>query len=121
MENKMSTDTLARADRRTKMIELPAPTAWPLVLAFGLTLVFAGLVTSESVSVLGGVLAIASAVGWFRNILSHEAHESVSVVPDQPSIATTRREVARLEVANQPKRAWLPLEIYPVSAGVKGG
>ena len=26
-------------------IEMPAPTAWPIVLAFGLTLVFAGMVT----------------------------------------------------------------------------
>ncbi len=117
----MIPDSVTTQAKESGTLKLPAPTAWPLVLAFGLTLVFAGLVTSESVSVLGGVLAIASAVGWFRNILPHEAHESVSVVPDQPSIATTRREVARLEVANQPKRAWLPLEIYPVSAGVKGG
>jgi len=103
------------------ILELPAPTAWPIVLAFGITLIFAGLVTSESVSVLGAVLAIAGAVGWFRNVLPHEANESVSVTPTEPAIATTRRIVARLEVANQPKRAWLPLEIYPVSAGVKGG
>jgi hypothetical protein len=103
------------------MLELPAPTVWPLVLAFGITLVFAGLVTSESVSVLGGLLIIAGAVGWFRNVLPHEAHESVSVTPEEPAIATTRRDVARLEVASQPKRAWLPLEIYPVSAGIKGG
>src|SRR5258708_15414582 len=102
-------------------LELPAPTAWPLVLAFGFTLVFAGLVTSEPVSVLGAVLAIAGAVGWFRNVLPHEAHESVSVMTEQPAVATTRPDVARLEVANQPKRAWLPLEIYPVSAGIKGG
>ncbi len=102
-------------------LELPAPTAWPLVLAFGFTLVFAGLVTSESVSVLGAVLAIAGAVGWFRNVLPHEAHESVPVMTEQPAVATTRPDVARLEVANQPKRAWLPLEIYPVSAGIKGG
>jgi hypothetical protein len=104
------------------MLELPAPTVWPLVLAFGITLVFAGLVTSESLSVLGGILAIAGAVGWFRNVLPHEAHESVSVTPEEPAIATTRRDVARLEVAaSQPKRAWLPLETYPVSAGIKGG
>jgi len=102
-------------------LELPAPTAWPLVLAFGTTLAFAGLVTSESVSVLGGVLVIAGAVGWFRNVLPHEAHESVPVMPEEPAIATTRRDVARLEVADQPKRAWLPLETYPVSAGIKGG
>src|SRR5713226_3751034 len=117
----MIPDSVTTQAKESGTLKLPAPTAWPLVLAFGLTLVFAGLVTSESVSVLGGVLAIASAVGWLRNILPHEAHEFVSVVPDQPSIATTRREVARLEVANQPKRAWLPLEIYPVSAGIKGG
>ena len=102
-------------------LELPAPTAWPLVLAFGITLTFAGLVTSGAVSVLGGFLIIAGAVGWFRNVLPYEAHESVSVTPVEPAIATTRRDVARLEMANQPQRAWLPLEIYPVSAGVKGG
>ncbi|MCU1334059.1 MAG: hypothetical protein JWM08_3051 [Candidatus Angelobacter sp.] len=102
-------------------LELPAPTAWPLVLAFGITLVFAGLVTSESVSVLGGILIIAGAVGWFRNVLPHEEHESVSVTPGEPAIATTRRDVERLDVASQPQRAWLPLETYPVSAGVKGG
>jgi hypothetical protein len=102
-------------------LELPASTAWPLVLAFGIALAFAGLVTSGAVSVLGGILAIAGAVGWFRNVLPHEEHESVSVMPGEPVIATTRRDVARLEVANQPKRAWLPLETYPVSAGVKGG
>jgi hypothetical protein len=102
-------------------LELPAPTAWPIVLAFGITLIIAGLVTSESVSVLGAVLAIAGAVGWFRNVLPHEAHESVPVTREQPAIATTRRDVARLEIANQPQRAWLPLETYPVSAGIKGG
>ena len=106
---------------KSSPLELPKPTAWPLVLAFGITLAFAGLVTSESVSVLGGILAIAGAVGWFRNVLPHEAHESVSVMPEQSAIATTRRDVARLEVADQPKRAWLPLETYPVSAGIKGG
>jgi len=103
------------------ILELPASTAWPLVLAFGITLTFAGLVTSGAVSVLGGFLIIAGAVGWFRNVLPHEEHESVSVTPGEPVIATTRRDVARLEVANRPQRAWLPLEIYPVSAGIKGG
>jgi len=107
--------------RDSGTLELPAPTSWPLVLAFGITLVFAGLVTSESVSVLGGILIISGAVGWFRNVLPNEKHESVSVTSAEPAIATTRRDVARLEVASQPHRAWLPLETYPVSAGVKGG
>ena len=42
-------------------VEVPASTPWPIVLAFGITLLFAGLVTSEAVSVLGGAVAIAGA------------------------------------------------------------
>ncbi len=117
----MILNSAAMTTKDSVTLELPAPTAWPLVLAFGFTLVFAGLVTSESVSVLGGVLVIVGAVGWFRNVLPHEAHESVPVTQEEPAIATTRRDVARLEIANQPRRAWLPIEIYPVSAGIKGG
>ena len=102
-------------------VQLPAPTAWPIVLALGLTLVFGGMVTSGAISLLGAILSVSGAVGWFRNVLPDEAHELVSVLEEIPSIETKRREVARLEVARELKRAWLPLEIYPVSAGLKGG
>ena len=53
---------------------MPAPTAWPFVLAFGFTLLFAGLLTKQSVSVLGAVLALAGCVGWFREVFPRE-HE----------------------------------------------
>jgi hypothetical protein len=102
-------------------IEAPARTAWPLVLAFGFTLVFAGLLTSASVSVLGAVLAIAGCVGWFREVFPHEHEEVVPVVPEDITIATERHLVERLPVAPEQVRAWLPLETYPISAGVKGG
>jgi hypothetical protein len=102
-------------------IDLPAPTAWPIVLAFGITLLFAGLVTSEAVSVLGAIVSVAGAVGWFREVLPQEAHESLPVEPPAPSVTTTRREVARLEYAHELQRAWLPLETHPIGAGVKGG
>ena len=117
----MSSSPLTTGRSDSEIVQLPEPTAWPIVLAFGIALIFAGLVTDVSVSVLGAILAIAGSVGWFRNVLPHEAEESVPVMPEQPAIATTRRDVARLRVASQMKRAWLPLEIYPVSAGVKGG
>jgi hypothetical protein len=105
----------------TDTIEMPAPTAWPIALAFGMALVFAGLVTSEAVSVLGAIVAVAGAVGWFRNVLPHEAHEKVAVTPDVLSVTTSRREVVRMPAAPELQRAFLPLEIYPISAGVKGG
>jgi hypothetical protein len=102
-------------------IEMPAPTAWPIVLAFGITLLFAGLVTNAAVSILGGILAAAGAVGWFRDVLPFEAHEMVTVTAEVPAVTTSRTGVIPVAAARELRRAFLPLEIYPVSAGVKGG
>jgi hypothetical protein len=102
-------------------VDMPASTPWPIVFAFGAMLLFAGMVTSYAVSLLGAVLGIAGAVGWFRDVLPHEAHETVLVSTQVPMVATMRRRVARVDVAHELQRAWLPLEIYPISAGVKGG
>lgn len=102
-------------------IEVPAPTAWPFILAFGATLVFAGLVTSMSVSFLGVALALAGCVGWFRAVFPHEQEEAVVVVPEDITLTTKRRTVERFPVAADQLRAWLPVRTYPVSAGVKGG
>src|SRR6202041_955293 len=85
-------------------------------------LVFAGLVTSVSVSILGTIFALAGCVGWFRDVLPNEKHESVSVAEKAPAVATSRPQVVRVEWMTQElHRARLPLEIYPISAGVKGG
>lgn len=104
-----------------KTIELPAPTPWPIALAFGTALLFAGLVTSEAVSWLGGLIAIAAAIGWFREVLPNEMHETVAVIPEAFQVVTTRRTVARMAAAQELARAFLPLEIHPISAGIKGG
>ena len=121
MSTPVTADKLGRGTRNAGTIELPAPTAWPIVLGFGVTLLFAGLLTGVSVSVLGAVLSLAGCVGWFREVFPHEQEESVEVVPEDLSIATERQRVERLHVAEEIVRAWLPLETYPVSAGVKGG
>jgi hypothetical protein len=107
--------------RGTAEIEMPAPTAWPLVLALGSTLLFAGLLTSVSVSVLGAILAVAGCVGWFREVFPHEHEIAVAIVPEDGHVTTERRVVERLPVAPGQVRAWLPVHTYPVSAGVKGG
>ena len=121
MSTPLTADKLGHGSRNPGEIELPAPTAWPIVLAFGFTLLFAGLLTDVSVSVLGAVLSLAGCVGWFREVLPHEHEEAVEVVPEDESIATERQRVERLHVAEEIVRAWLPLETYPISAGVKGG
>jgi hypothetical protein len=104
-----------------EQIEVPAPTAWPIVLASGLTLIAAGMVTAASVSILGAVLAVVSAVGWFRSVLPEESHEWVPVVPEEITLQTSRVTVERIANISAVRRVWLPVEIYPISAGIKGG
>jgi len=110
--------------RAPREIEVPAPTAWPFILAIGVALLFAGLVTSTSVSCLGALLSLAGSVGWFREVLP-SAHEEVvpivPVVPEDIRVTTARRVVDRLPILPDQLRAWLPVRTYPISAGVKGG
>ncbi|HEY0704470.1 MAG TPA: hypothetical protein VGD60_16980 [Candidatus Acidoferrales bacterium] len=102
-------------------VTLPAPSAWPIVLAFGVTLLVAGLVTNISVTYLGAILFVYACVGWFRDVLPHEKEEIIEVTVPVREIVTTRHKVERLDVAPELTRAVLPLETYPVSAGIKGG
>src|ERR1700674_2441930 len=102
-------------------VNLAAPTAWPIILAFGITLLFAGLLTSVSVSGLGAILFVTGCVGWFRNVFPQEKEEAIAVREEMPIISTHRREVERLPIAPELSRPLLPLETYPVSAGIKGG
>jgi hypothetical protein len=102
-------------------IEVPAPTAWPVVLAVGFTLMFAGLLLSASVTALGVVLTLAGCVGWFREVFPRDHEEEVLVVADDDQVTTGRRTVDRLALAPEQLRAWLPVRTYPISAGVKGG
>jgi hypothetical protein len=104
-----------------RTVHLPAPTAWPIVLAFGLTLMCAGLVTTVAVTILGTLLATWASVGWFRDVLPVEAHTIVPVDAPGPGPLPSLRQVARVRTAAGLPRAVLPLEIYPVSAGIKGG
>src|SRR6202162_1146137 len=114
-------EELEHSRRSPAEIAVPASTAWPIVLAFGFTLMFAGLLTSASVSVLGVVLAVAGCVGWFREVFPQQHEQTVAVVFEEYRVATKRRVVERVPIAPELLRVWLPLKTYPISAGVTGG
>jgi hypothetical protein len=116
-----ATEQRKESPRTPREIEVPAPTAWPFLLALGVALLFAGLVTSMSVSCLGALLSLAGSVGWFREVLPREREEAVPVFPEDIRLATDRPVVDRLPVLPDHLRAWLPVRTYPISAGVKGG
>jgi hypothetical protein len=121
MATLLATEQLDQRSREPSEIDLPAPTAWPFILAFGFTLLFSGLVTNMSVAVLGVVLAVAGCIGWFREVFPCEHEIAVPVLPDYFRASAERRLVDRLPFAADQVRAWLPVQTYPVSAGLKGG
>ncbi len=119
----MSAESQVKGGSQKPSVLMPAPTAWPFAMAMGTALVFTGLLTDVSVSILGAILSISGAIGWFRQVLPHEQHEALPVEAPAPVPMTVhpKREVMRLPAAKEVQRAWLPLKIYPVTAGVKGG
>jgi hypothetical protein len=103
-----------------EVVQVPAPTAWPLVLALGVTFGFAGLVTNVGISVLGAVLIVSGCVGWFRQVWPHAQHVAVPVKIQKFAFTSVRTKVARIEV-DESHRARLPVHTPSVMAGVKGG
>ncbi|MEE2972733.1 MAG: hypothetical protein VX672_06375 [Planctomycetota bacterium] len=96
---------------------IPRSTPWPMITAFGVTFVFAGIVTSPMVSVVGAIASIVGLVGWFRDVLPAERTEAIPIddaatplapveLPDAPAIS--------------PRRI-VPEEIHPYRSGVLGG
>jgi hypothetical protein len=104
-------------------IHMPAPTFWPMVFAFGVTLLFAGMVTHWAISVVGGVIFLRSAVGWWRNVIPHEEHEEMPVdLALRPApIVAGARSVVRLKLGEGGHRVRVPERIHPYSSGFWGG
>jgi hypothetical protein len=115
---------MAERQEEPNHIVLPAPTVWPFVSAFGVTLICAGLVTHPVVSLVGLVVASAGAVGWFRDVLPMEQHEVVRLrAPEQRArpITPAPQRIAYLQPGVASHRVHIPAEIHPYSSGLKGG
>ncbi len=110
-----------RSTAGERWIELPAPTAAPVVLAFGIALMFGGLATHAIVAATGALLALAGAFEWFTQLLPRPAHERVAAVEVVCVPTTSRNQVEHVDGAVGLVRANLPVEFYPISAGVRGG
>ena len=108
-------------------VVLPEPTAWPIILAVGLSLLAASLVTNTLLAYLGLVFILAGSVGWFRDVLPHEKHESFAIEVQEIQFSSTRSKVARLGFlsaetqSSSPGHTSTPQHANPIISGVKGG
>jgi len=105
-------------------VELPRPTAWPMVVALSVTLVLGGLVTNLAVSLVGIVLGLAGGIGWWREVLPVEQLEQLSLRPLAERAAPIRPSPVGVERGSRgagAHRARVPVEAPPLSAGIRGG
>lgn len=105
-------------------VHLPAPTAWPFVVAFGVSLMGLGLATHLVVTLVGVVILVRGLVGWFTDVLPVEKHEMIPIRPEAERAAkviVARRSVRHLAPGAAGHRVRIPAEIHPYSSGIKGG
>ena len=108
----------------TPGIDLPKPTASPMLVALGITLLFAGLVTNVIVTLVGIPLVLIGAVGWWRGLFPHEQHERAPFQPaaEGPPVFEPATEKVRHLVAGENRhRVRIPEEIHPYTTGLVGG
>lgn len=99
-------------------MHLPAGTAWPLVLAFGCTLLLGGILLGLPISILGAVLSVFGCVGWFRQLYPHEHAEHIHVEVQPIEVETTRPSVDRYHLS-EPLPVAMDPTANPIAAGFK--
>jgi hypothetical protein len=83
---------MSQPPKPTELIFLPKPTVLPALFAFGLAAVVVGLYAWWPYSVIGGVIALFSLVGWLR---------------------TNRDEIAQMPRHQHTDTAPIPLSVSP--------
>jgi hypothetical protein len=102
------------------VVHLPSPTAWPMILALGISLIMAGMVTNVVVGLLGLLLVGMSSVGWFMQVLPTEQHESIPVEVQEIQIFSSRTLMERLPTSAEHRKI-LPMETFHIVTGIRGG
>ncbi len=105
-------------------VELPTPTAWPFMCAFGITLLGVGLVTTLLVTLVGFIIALISAVGWFRSVFPKPQHLLIPLAPADhrpAAIKVSKSHISNLRIGQSSHRVRIPVEVHRYSSGILGG
>ena len=91
-----------------------------MVLALGISLICAGMVTNIVIGLLGLLLTLMGSVGWFLQVLPVEQHESFPVDVRQVQIVSSRTLMERLPTGAEHRKI-LPVETFHIVTGIRGG
>jgi hypothetical protein len=112
------------ANDEADTVEMPKPTAAPLVLAVGIALMALGVATRPTFVVVGAVVFVVGLGRWINQLLPGRGHWReplvASALRPQP-LAPAPGDVEKLRSGMPGYRLRLPVKMHPVSAGIKGG
>lgn len=104
-------------------VEMPRPTASPLVLSLGITLLAAGVVLGPGFLVVGAVVVVTGLGIWIVQLLPGRGHvhESLAETASLAPVMAVPGRVEHLRQGMPGYRLRLPQDVHPISAGLKGG
>jgi hypothetical protein len=123
MASEMQTMSQPEGPAAPDSVEVPRPTAAPLVLALGMALLAAGVALGMGFLVVGAVVVVAGLSLWIAQLLPDRGHVLESLAePARPRPVTgAPGGVERLRPGMPGYRLRLPQDVHPISAGLKGG
>jgi hypothetical protein len=118
MASEPQTDAAARHS-----VEMPRPTAAPLVLGLGLALLAAGVVFGSAFLVVGALVIVIGLVLWIAQLLPGRGHvhEPLAGPAAARPVTAAPGRVEHLQQGMPGYRLRLPQDVHPISAGLKGG
>jgi uncharacterized membrane protein YagU involved in acid resistance len=105
-------------------VEMPKPTAAPLVLSVGVALLASGIAFGAGFLIVGAVVTVAGLWLWISHLLPGQGHMHEELVePGQRARPVTSMVggVVRLREGMPGYRLRKPEDVHPISAGIKGG
>jgi hypothetical protein len=118
----MSSDPHTEGPAGPDAVEMPRPTAAPLVLALGLTLLAAGVALGPAFLVVGAALLVTALCTWVGQLLPGRGHVHEPLAGPAPRpITGAAGGVAQLRPGMPGYRLRLPQDVRPTSAGLWGG
>jgi hypothetical protein len=124
MDSDQQTMPISERPASAETLEMPKPTAAPLVLALGVALLAGGIVLGTAMTIVGGVLLFLGLGIWVASLLPGRGHfhEPLADRAARPvPVSGATGMVERMAEGKPGYRAQLPAMVHPVSAGVKGG
>jgi uncharacterized membrane protein YagU involved in acid resistance len=102
-------------------VEMPAPTAWPIVFGLGIVLIGAGLATSLGFTVVGIAVFLIGIGGWISQLLPGRGHVHEALAEHAAASPGAAGMVEHTRPETPSYRFNLPLHVRPISSGAWGG